>query len=92
MASAISAITASSSAAAGSTAVTSTSPSQEMFLKLLVAQIKNQDPTNPTESTQFVSQLAQFSELEQIIAIRGNLDTQLAQSTAAQQTDVSTQA
>ena len=92
MASAISAITGSSAGATGSAAVTTTSPSQEMFLKLLVAQIKNQDPTNPTDSTQFVSQLAQFSELEQVIAIRGDLDTQLAQSTAAQQADASTQA
>lgn len=43
------------------------------FLQLLVAQIKNQDPTNPTDSVQYVSQLAQFSELEQVIGIRGDL-------------------
>jgi flagellar basal-body rod modification protein FlgD len=93
MASAISAITSSSAAAAaaGAASVTTAAPSQEMFLKLLVAQIKNQDPTNPTDSTQFVSQLAQFSELEQVIAIRGDLDTQLAQTTASQQTPTSTQ-
>ena len=49
-------------------------PSKEMFLKLLVSQIQNQDPLNPTDSTQFVSQLAQFSELEQLIAIRGAVE------------------
>jgi flagellar basal-body rod modification protein FlgD len=54
-----------------------------MFLQLLVAQIKNQDPLNPTDSVQFVSQLAQFSELEQVIAIRGDLDSQKAASTPA---------
>jgi flagellar basal-body rod modification protein FlgD len=48
-----------------------------MFLQLLVAQLKNQDPLSPTDSTQFVSQLAQFSELEQVIGIRGDIETQL---------------
>ena len=42
----------------------------ETFLQLLVAQIKNQNPLNPTDAVQFVSQLAQFSELEQTIGIR----------------------
>ncbi len=43
--------------------------SKDTFLKLLVAQLKNQDPTNPTDSTQFVGQLTQYSELEQLIGI-----------------------
>ena len=36
------------------------------FLNLLVAQLQNQDPLNPMDSTQFTSQLAQFSSLEQL--------------------------
>lgn len=49
-------------------------PDEQMFLKLLVSQIQNQDPTNPMDSTQFVGQLAQFSELEQLVAMRGDMD------------------
>jgi flagellar basal-body rod modification protein FlgD len=41
-------------------------PDKQMFLQLLVAQIKNQDPTNPMDGTQFVAQLAQFSQLQQL--------------------------
>ncbi|HEY2842935.1 MAG TPA: flagellar hook capping FlgD N-terminal domain-containing protein [Bryobacteraceae bacterium] len=46
---------------------------EDTFLQLLVAQIKNQDPTNPTDSVQFLSQLAQFSQLEQLIGIKQEL-------------------
>jgi flagellar basal-body rod modification protein FlgD len=46
---------------------------ENTFLQLLVAQIKNQDPTNPTDSVQFLGQLAQFSQLEQLIGIRQEL-------------------
>jgi len=48
---------------------------QQTFLKLLVTQIKNQDPLNPSDSTQFLTQLAQFSELEQMINVNSNLQT-----------------
>jgi len=47
---------------------------KETFLQLLVAQIKNQDPLQPTDGIQFVTQLAQFSQLEQLIGTRGDLD------------------
>src|SRR5271163_4053934 len=50
---------------------------ENTFLQLLVAQIQNQDPTQPVDSTTFLTQLAQFSSLEQLIGIRqdvGQLD------------------
>lgn len=39
---------------------------KEDFLKMLIAQMSNQDPLNPTEGTEFSAQLAQFSSLEQM--------------------------
>jgi len=43
------------------------------FMTLLIAQLKNQDPTNPMDPTQFVTQLTQFNSLEQLIQINGKL-------------------
>ncbi len=39
---------------------------QDVFLNLLIAQLKNQDPLEPMEGTEFVTQLAQFSELDEM--------------------------
>jgi len=46
---------------------------KETFLKLLVAQIRNQNPLQPADAIEFVTQLAQFSQLEQLIAIRAEI-------------------
>ena len=45
------------------------------FLKLLVAQVQNQDPLEPMDSTTFVSQLAQLSQVEQAIQTNKNLES-----------------
>lgn len=46
---------------------------QDDFLKLFVTQMKYQNPLNPMDSTQFTAQLAQFSSLEQLTNISGQL-------------------
>ncbi len=50
------------------------------FLKLLIAQMKNQDPTNPMDATQQVSQLATFSQVEQTIQTNKNLESLISSS------------
>jgi flagellar basal-body rod modification protein FlgD len=47
---------------------------KEVFLQLLVAQIKNQNPLNPADGVEFLSQLAQFTQLEQIMGIRSGVE------------------
>jgi flagellar basal-body rod modification protein FlgD len=47
---------------------------QDTFLRLLTTQLQNQDPTNPVSNEQFVAQLAQFSQLEQLQGLSGKLD------------------
>jgi flagellar basal-body rod modification protein FlgD len=83
MASSISPITNASTASSTASSGGAAPPTQEMFLKLLVSQLQNQDPLNPTDSTQFVSQLAQISELEQVIGIRGDIETQMSKPPAS---------
>src|SRR5580704_8756238 len=77
--SAVNPITGSSSSSAESTAAAVASTAalgdENTFLELLVAQIQNQDPTQPIDSSTFLSQLASFSQLEQLIGIKQDTDT-----------------
>ncbi|HEX6925016.1 MAG TPA: flagellar hook assembly protein FlgD [Longimicrobiaceae bacterium] len=49
---------------------------KEEFLKLFVAQMKNQDPLNPMEGQELAAQLAQFSSVEQLINLNQQLEAQ----------------
>ncbi|MBZ0161800.1 MAG: flagellar hook assembly protein FlgD [Notoacmeibacter sp.] len=79
------------SGVSGTTAQTSTASSTtsnmvdyDTFLKLLVAEMKNQDPTNPMDSTEYVAQLANFSNVEQGVQINKKLDQLLQFSSISQ--------
>ena len=63
-----------------------TSVDYESFLKLLVAEMKNQDPTSPMELTDYVAQLATFSQVEQSVQVNAKLD-QILQASALAQAD-----
>jgi flagellar basal-body rod modification protein FlgD len=74
----INALSSADSAATDYTSSTATAKkdsavNKEMFMQLLVAQVKNQNPLSPTDGVQFLTQLAQFSELEQMAEIRNEI-------------------
>jgi flagellar basal-body rod modification protein FlgD len=54
------------------------------FLQLLIAEMKNQDPTNPTDPTQMMGQLASFSAVEQSVNTNAKLDTMLTTTALSQ--------
>ncbi|BDM62721.1 basal-body rod modification protein FlgD [Shewanella sp. NFH-SH190041] len=51
---------------------------KNQFMKLMIAQIKNQDPTNPMDANKFISQLATFSQVESLEHMRKNQLTQMS--------------
>lgn len=53
---------------------------RQEFLKLLMTQMKNQDPMNPMKGQEFAAQLAQFSSVEQLMNINESLTSQQSQS------------
>jgi len=55
------------------TGVTSQTLGKDAFMKLLVNQMKNQDPLSPADNSQYLSQLAQFSSLEQMQELNDNI-------------------
>ncbi len=77
---------ASTTSAQSSTASTNTTKSTtssgmadyNTFLKLLIAQAKNQDPTNPTDPAQYVQQFAALSQVEQSVSTNSKLDQIIA--------------
>ncbi len=62
------------SAAAPTTSLDDKTVDYDAFLKLLVAQLENQDPTEPTDNAQLMAQLASFSSVEQQVQTNKKLD------------------
>ncbi len=84
----------SGSTTSGSTSGSGSSTNENMFLQLLIAQLENQDPMNPTDGTQFVTELAQFQQLDtsmamsqDVTAIRQDLDQLTGASSSTSQTN-----
>jgi len=68
------------------TSTSKTAVDYQSFLKLLIAEMKNQDPTKPMDSTAYVAQLATFSQVEQSVQTNTKLD-QIMSSSALSQAD-----
>ena len=69
-----SAVAPASGSASGAPSASANLASQNVFLQLLVAQLKNQDPQQPTDGTAFVTQLAQFTTLQEDTQAASDLD------------------
>ena len=74
-----------STVSSSTTSTTSTSSSSNTstldynaFLQLMIAQLKNQDPTSPMETSEYTSQLAAFSQVEQSVSTNAKLDSLLS--------------
>ena len=77
-----------STAATTTTTKSATTVDYESFLRLLVTQMKNQDPTAPMDSTDYVAQLATFSQVEQTVQTNNKLDSLLQMSLLGQASSV----
>ncbi len=77
--------TTSQSSLSSTSSTGNSSMSKEAFLQLLVAQMKYQDPLEPTSNTEYISQYAQFSQVESLQNMSANMDLQRASSLVGQE-------
>jgi flagellar basal-body rod modification protein FlgD len=80
----VSSVSSTFSAQRTATTETSSTATYDNFLKLLMTQMKNQDPTEPMKSTDYMAQLATFSQVEQTVKSNSKLDALLASSALSQ--------
>ena len=66
------------------TTTSSTGVDYNTFLRLLIAEMKNQDPTNPMDTSQYMSQFAQLSSVEQAMQTNNKLDALLSSQSLSQ--------
>ena len=74
----------SSSSTSSTTSTSSTGVDYNTFLRLLIAEMKNQDPTNPMDTSQYMSQFAQLSSVEQAMQTNNKLDALLSSQSLSQ--------
>lgn len=79
----VAATTSSSSSTSSSTSSSDVTTNE--FLQLLIAQLQNQDPLSPMDNSQFVTQLATFNSLEQLMSINKAV-TKLADASSGSST------
>ncbi|MCP3402658.1 MULTISPECIES: flagellar hook assembly protein FlgD [unclassified Bradyrhizobium] len=76
--------TSKSSSTNSTTTTASNTVDYNTFLQLLVAEMKNQDPTNPMDTSQYMSQFAQLSTVEQAMQTNSKLDALLSSQSLSQ--------
>lgn len=76
--------TGTSSSTSSTSTTSSNSVDYNTFLQLLVAEMKNQDPTNPMDTSQYMSQFAQLSTVEQAMQTNSKLDAMLSSQSLSQ--------
>jgi len=79
--------TSTTSTSASATAAKSATINYDDFLQLLIAQMKTQDPTDPMDASQQISQLASFSQVEQQIQTNSHLESVLQNQWISQASD-----
>lgn len=82
--------TASQTSVSNSTKKSSDGMDKEAFLQLLVAQMKYQDPLEPTSNTEYIAQYAQFSQVEQMQNMSSSMDLQRASSLVGKEVYIKT--
>ena len=70
----ISDLIAANSSKSATPSATKSLANKDVFLQLLVTQLKNQDPTKPADGVEFITQLAQFTQLEESMSLRQSVD------------------
>ena len=82
--------TASQTSVKNSTKTSSDGMDKEAFLQLLVAQMKYQDPLEPTSNTEYIAQYAQFSQVEQMQNMSSSMDLQRASALVGKEVYIKT--
>jgi flagellar basal-body rod modification protein FlgD len=73
-----------SKSSSSTNSTSSTGVDYNTFLRLLIAEMKNQDPTNPMDTSQYMSQFAQLSSVEQAMQTNNKLDALLSSQSLSQ--------